>query len=63
MKTSPASPFDSIPRERCASADSFVRETSASHAVGGPSTYDRPTDFFIGAHDLIDLLLFLRGTI
>jgi len=29
-------------------------------AAGGPATYDRPTDFFIGSRGLIDLLLFRR---
>lgn len=32
-------------------------------AAGGPFTYDRPTDFFISACDLIDLLLFVREAI
>lgn len=41
----------SIPRENVAHRQIHLSERRPRRAVGGPSTYDRPTDFFIIAHD------------
>jgi len=59
MKTSPVSPSEADP------AGMAYRQIHLSgrrprRAAGGPATYDRPTDFFIGSRSLIDLLLFRR---